>query len=150
MPWGLRYMIMKRFFVLTVAALVTLAIGLNFNDFFNPKKPVDPPIEPVSFLLMPQQHVLVHDTGGNGRPARFELVGMKPTLEKSPLIKVLPKLKKEGSVFVFSKRKLEVQNSTVTDKVTLQVAGTFTKTVIIKVPEGIPVFYGKKADPPRK
>ncbi|NOS66968.1 MAG: hypothetical protein HOO67_01210 [Candidatus Peribacteraceae bacterium] len=139
---------MKRFCIMSVAALVTLAFGLHWNDLFPPAEKVRP-IEPVKVL--PQQHVFVHDVGGNGRSARFELVGMTPTIIKSPMMGVNPSPKMDGSIYVFKNRALQLRNGS-PDKITMQVAGGFleAQTVILEIPEGIPVFLGKKGDPPKK
>lgn len=127
-------------------ALFCLFVGI----FCNGKESVPEKsrkIEPVETL--PQQHVFIHDLGGGGRSAKFDLIGMKPVMIPSPIMGVSPDPVVTGDTYVFRGRELHVRNGT-PDKITLQIAGTLTKIVIIEVPEGIPVFYGKKRAPPPK
>ena len=132
--------------IFVVFAIVCLGFGLSGNLRESvPEKP--PKIKPVAEL--PQQHVFIHELGGSGKSAKFDLIGMKPVMLPSPMMGVSPDPVVTGDTYVFRGRELHVRNG-VPDKITLQIAGTLTKIVIIEVPEGIPVFYGKKRAPPPK
>lgn len=130
--------------LLVMFVLVVALSGGNAQDKKDDKKAV-----PVA-----EKYVLVVKTGRNGGDAVIRLVGIEYKVLASDSLKELAKPEVDGDKLIIRKRQIDLTDEPAS-YVTLKLAGTLKKTIVIGVPEGIPVYFGsketpKKAEPPPK